>query len=158
MTATSAPTMPLRTAPEVVLGLCHGHVTARAVQVVADLGVADLLADRGRTSVELAGDLDADAGALGRTLRLLEAAGLFCRDQAGRWHNTEASALLRSDHSWSLRSFARMTGTPFHWASVGHLDDAVRTGVPGITRLDPAGWLHYLDAHPAEHGVFQQAM
>ena len=150
--------MPLGTAPEVVLGLCHGHVTARAVQVVADVGVADLLDDCGRTAVELATDLDADAGALGRTLRLLEAAGLFCRDRAGRWHNTEASSLLRSDHPRSVRAFARMTGTPFHWGSVRSLDHAVRTGAPGITRLDPAGWVHYLDAYPAERAIFQQAM
>ena len=158
MTTTSAPTVPLETAPEVVLGLCHGHVTARALQVVADLGVADLVEDCGRTELELAGALHADADALDRILRLLGAAGLFRRDQAGRWHNTEASTVLRSDHPSSLRDFVRMTGTPFHWESVGHLDHTVRTGAPGITRLDPAGWLHYLDAHPAEHEIFQQAM
>jgi hypothetical protein len=158
MTTTSAPTRPLETAPEVVLGLCHRHVTARALQVVADLGVADLVEDCGRTELDLAGPLHADADALGRTLRLLEADGLFRRDQEGRWHNTKASTVLRSDHPRSLRSFVRMTGTPFHWESVQHLDHTVRTGAPGITRLDPAGWLHYLDAHPAEHEIFQQAM
>lgn len=58
----------------------------------------------------------------------------------------------------SLRDFARMSGTPFNWESVRHLDHAIRTGEPGITLLDPGGWLAYLEAHPTERDIFQQAM
>ena len=141
-----------------MLGLCHGHVAARVLHVVAELGVADVLDGRPLTAVELAAALDLDADGLGRCLRLLEAAGVFSRDQAGRWHHTEPSSCLRSDHPMSLRGFARMSGTPFNWESVNHLDHSVRTGAPGMALLDPGGWLAYLDAHPAERDIFQQAM
>ena len=144
--------------PEVVLRLCHGHVAARALHVVAELGVADVLGERPRTAPELAAALHVDADGLARALRLLEGAGVFRRDTAGCWHHTDASSLLCSDHPMSLRAFARMSGTPFNWDSVGHLDHAVRTGEPGIALLDRGGWLSYLDAHLAERDIFQEAM
>jgi hypothetical protein len=144
--------------PEVVLRLCHGHVAARVLHVIAELGVADVLGECPRTAVELAADLHVDADGLARALRLLEGSGVFRRDTAGCWHHTDASSLLRSDHPMSLRAFARMSGTPFNWDSVGHLDHSIRTGEPGIGLLDGGGWLAYLDAHPAERDIFQQAM
>lgn len=146
------------TPPEIVLGLCHGHIAARVLHVVAELGVADALGDHPRTAVELAADLHADADSLSRGLRLLEGLGVFRRDPEGRWRHTEASSLLRSDHPMSLRAFARMSGTPFNWDSVGHLDHAIRTGEPGMALLDPGGWLSYLAGHPAEQDIFQEAM
>lgn len=160
MTTTPLPRTPASTsaAPEVVLGLCHGHIAARVLHVIAELGVADAVSDRPRTAVELAADLHVDADRLGRALRLLEGLGVFRSDPDGRWSHTEPSSLLRSDHPMSLRAFARMSGTPFNWDSVGHLDHAIRTGEPGIVLLDAGGWLAYLDAHPAERDIFQEAM
>jgi hypothetical protein len=146
------------TPSEIVLGLCHGHVAARVLQVVAELGVADVLGDDPRTIADLAADLRVDADGLGRALRLLEGVGVFRRAPDGRWQNTEPSSWLRAGHPMSLRDFARMSGTPFTWESVRHLDHAIRTGAPGITLLDPGGWLAYLDAHSAERDIFQQAM
>jgi hypothetical protein len=159
MTATLPTTTPPTTAaPDLVLALCHGHVAARVLHVVAELGVADVLSDRPRTAIDLAADLDVDADGLGRALRLLESLGVFRRDPVGCWHHTEPSALLRSDHPMSLRAFARMSGTPFNWESVGHLDHSIRTGEPGIALLERGGWLAYLDAHLVERDIFQQAM
>jgi hypothetical protein len=158
---TTLPTTTPRTAaaaPEIILALCHGHIAARVLHVVAELGVADVLGDGPRTAVELAADLRVDADGLGRALRLLESAGVFRRDPDGGWHQTESSALLRSDHPMSLHAFARMSGTPFNWESVGHLDHSIRTGEPGIALLEPGGWLAYLDAHLYERDIFQQAM
>ncbi len=63
-----------------------------------------------------------------------------------------------ADHPQSLGAFGRMAGTPFCWKSLTHLDHAVRTGDAGITKLDPDGWIAYLDAHPGESDVFQAAM
>jgi len=51
-----------------------------------------------------------------------------------------------------------MTGTPFCWDALGHLDHAVRTGEAGITKLHPGGWVAYLDAHPGPRAIFQTPM
>ena len=60
-----------------VLELGTAHVAARALHVVADLGVADTLDSDPRSAPELAADVGADADALSRLLRLLEMHGLF---------------------------------------------------------------------------------
>jgi len=151
MTATLTP-------PEVILDLCNANVAGRALQVAADIGIADCLDDQPRTTADLAAGTPADPDALARILRLLEERGVLGRDAEGRWVHTEASRLLRSDHPRSLRAFARMTGSPFCWDALGHLHHAVRTGEAGLTRLHPGGWVAYLDAHPDQRAIFQAAM
>jgi hypothetical protein len=145
-------------ARDVVLELASAHAPARAIQVVADLGVADAISEHPRTEEELAVTLGVDADALGRVLRLLEAYGVFVRDGDRAWNHNDASRLLRTDDPGSLRSYVRMSGTPFNWGSFTHLEYSLRTGKPGVTQLGAAGWLQYLDAHPDEHEVFQDAM
>jgi|1186.fasta_scaffold07468_2 hypothetical protein len=141
-----------------VLELGTAHVAARVLHVVCDLGVADALDSDPRSAYELAADVGADADALSRLLRLLEMHGLFTRDDAGRWQHTEASRWLRADYPTSLRSYARMSGLPFNWGSITNLKHAMAAGQPGICRLDASGWCAYLEAHPDEQEIFQQAM
>jgi hypothetical protein len=147
-------TMTTAAARDVVLELASAHAPARAIQVVADLGVADAISEHPRTEEELAVTLGVDADALGRVLRLLEAYGVFVRDGDRAWNHNDASRLLRTDDPGSLRSYVRMSGTPFNWGSFTHLEYSLRTG-PGVTQLGAAGWMQYLDAHPDEHKVFR---
>lgn len=144
--------------PETLLQLAFGHTGARALHVVAELGVADHLDDEPRDAKALAGDLGADPDALHRLLRLLETHGVFARETAGAWTHTPTSRLLRSDHPMSVRAFARMAGTAFGWDSFTGLEHSARTGEPGICLLEPKGWTAYLQAHQDEATVFQQAM
>lgn len=143
---------------EVILGLATANIASRVLHVVADLGLADHLDDDPRTADELAAATGTHADAIGRMLRLLEERGVFTRDDNGRWRHTPASRYLRSDHRQSVRAFARMTGTPVSWGALTHLEHTARTGQPGITQLEPDGWLAYLDAHPEERAIFQDAM
>ncbi len=163
-TAGSQPPPQLRVgepqAAETVLELSTAYVAARALHVVAELGTADVLDGQPRTAAELASDTGADPDALGRLLRLLASHGIFADADAdaGSWQHTETSRLLRSDHPMSLRAFARMMGMPFSWESVGALDHPARSGEPGMFVLDPNGFWAYLEAHPDENAIFQQAM
>lgn len=144
--------------PETVLRLSFAHAAARALHVVAELGVADHVDEHPRDVEALATELGADADALHRLLRLLEADGLFARDGGGAWSHTPSSRFLRSDHPASVRAFARMAGSAFGWDSFTGLGASARTGAPGIGLLDPAGWTSYLQRHPEEAAVFQDAM
>lgn len=58
----------------------------------------------------------------------------------------------------SLRAFARMIGLPGIWGSVTELEHAARTGEPGICQLDPDGPWAYLERHPDQGAIFNQAM
>lgn len=150
--------MTITGSPETILDLAFAHTAARALHVVAELGVADHLDDEPRSNKALAREMDADPDVLHRLLRLLEARGLFTRDAAGAWSHTPTSRLLRSDHPMSLRAFARMAGTAFGWDSFTGLGHTARTGEPGICLLEPAGWTAYLQRHADEAAIFQQAM
>lgn len=146
------------TPPEILLDLSYAYAAARALHVVAEVGVADVLGDEPRTADALARDTGQDPDALGRLLRVLEERSVFRRDDRGRWMHTDASRLLRSDDPSSLRGFARMTGTPFSWESFTHLAHSAHTGEPGVIRLHPGGPFAYLEAHPDQARVFQDAM
>lgn len=150
--------MTRRSAPEIIIGLSAGHVAARALHEVAELGVADALDTEPRSTAELAMATGADADALHRLLRLLEAHGLFVSEGDGRWRHSESSRWLRSDHPRSLRAFARMMGLPMNWEAFAGLGRTVRSGEPGYASLDPPGLWAYLAANPDERVVFQEAM
>jgi hypothetical protein len=141
-----------------LLELSCGHVLSRALHVVAELGVADLLDDEPRSAAHLAEAGGWDADALHRVLRLLESHGIFRLDGHRQWLHTPQSLQLRSDHVASQRGFVRMSGTPFSWESFTSLQHSVETGQPGVARLDPRGPWAYLEAHPDQAAVFQQAM
>jgi hypothetical protein len=141
-----------------LLELSCGHVLSRALHVVAELGVADLLGDEPFSAADLAEAGGWDADALHRVLRLLESHGIFRLDSQRRWVHTPMSRRLRSDDSASQRGFVRMNGTPFSWESFTALQHSFETGRPGVARLDPRGPWAYLEAHPDQAAVFQQAM
>jgi hypothetical protein len=130
---------------------------ARCLHVAAELGVADALDDAPRTAAELARDVGADAGALGRLLRLLASVDVFAESGAGFAHSP-ASRLLRSDHPQSFRAYVRMMGLPMHWATYGFLEHAVRTGRPAVEKISPSGGFGYFVDHPDEARVFDAAM
>jgi len=69
---------------QVILELSNAHVAARALQVAADIGIADCLGDQPRTAADLAAATSTDPAALARVLRPLEERDVFVRDADGR--------------------------------------------------------------------------
>jgi hypothetical protein len=139
---------------QMMWGMINSNVLARCVQVVAEYGVADALADRPMTAAELAAQTGMNADALKRMLRLLTAHGVFT--QEGEFYrHTPASELLRPDHPQSLRSFARMMNLPVFLESFAGLTQAAKTGEPV---RDFAGFMEYFAARPEESSIFNQAM
>jgi hypothetical protein len=96
------------------------------------------------------------AEALGRLLRLLSGYGVF-QQRDGRYGHTPMSRLLRTDHPQSIRPLVRMLGLPIFWASVGELEDVVRTGRPRADK-QPEGIWDYFSSHPEESRIFNKAM
>lgn len=142
---------------ESLLQLSAGHFVSRALHAVADLGVADALDDTPQPIASLARATAADAGALGRVLRLLALYGIF--DYQGQVvGHTEMSRMLRQDHPQSLRALVRMFGLTGFWAAVGELGSAVRTGEPSADRALPGGFWAYLAQNPEASRVFGEAM
>ncbi len=150
--------LPAQATPvDTLMRIAGGFSISRCLHVVADLGVADALDDTPQTPAELAKATGANAGAIGRVLRLLSAHGIFeVRD--ARFGHTPASRLLRADHPQSMRSFVRMIGLPVCWAAYGALDHSVRTGLPAAEKVVPGGLWSYFAEHPEAGRIFNEAM
>lgn len=159
MTATATASTPKPQAPphEHLWELAQAIVASRSLHVVADLGVADHVVDGPVPAEDLAAACGADPDALERVLRLLAAHGVF-EVAAGGYRHTNSSLLLRSDHPLSMRAFARLNGLPVLSATFAELEHSVRTGSPAIELVAPNGVWPYLQEHPEEGAVFDQAM
>ena len=105
---------------------------ARAISAVAELGVADALADGPLTPDDLAARTGADAGALHRLLRLLASNGIFAEDEMGRFALTPAADPLRTDIPGSLRDSVRCAWQDLTWAAFGQILHTARTGQSGF--------------------------
>jgi len=101
--------VPVIEATDHVRHVAAGHHLARALHVVAELGVADLVGAEGTPIDVVALGVGADQDALRRVLRLLATEEIFELDGPTARH-TAASRLLRSDHPASLRSYVLRVG------------------------------------------------
>jgi hypothetical protein len=134
-----------------------GYYVSRCLQVVADLGIADLISDVPISAFELAQSTGAHQDALARVLSLLCAHGVFVRVE-GRFGHTDASRVLRTDHPLSMRPFARMFGIPVLWQAVMRLDKSIATGLPMGDEVTDGGIWHYLEQHPDANEKFNHTM
>src|SRR5262245_31721059 len=93
-----------------LIRLAEGLGPARAVQLAAELGVADHLADGPQTADDLAAAISCDSGALYRLLRALAAEGVFTEGAPGSFGLTPMGERLRADHPRSLREWVLFQG------------------------------------------------
>lgn len=131
--------------------LMRGALAARALGLVSDLRVADLLAGGPRPVGEIARETGADEDTLHRLLRALASDGVFAEDAPGVFRNTDASELLR-DGGWS--DFAHFFGGIWHRAA-GELEPKAEAAFPRIFAADFWDWLA---DRPDERAGFDRAM
>ena len=128
--------------------------TPWAIHVAATLRLADHVAAGARTDDELAGAAGADAGTLGRLLRLLVAQGVFDEPRPGEVALNDVSRLLLDDEGW--RPWLDLDGAPGIWTeSWTRLLRAVRTGSPGEGEQ---GFQERLAADPDRWDSFDELM
>jgi hypothetical protein len=139
-----------RSPEEVLWNLNRGALATRVLGVVADLGVARVLAAGPRPVAEIAPEVGADEETLYRFLRALACDGVFAEDEPGVFRNTEASELLQS--GWG--EFAHLFGGVFYQA-VADLD---ASGTSPFVRRFGADFWSWLEAHPDERAAFDSAM
>src|SRR5580700_11407973 len=89
-----------------LLRLIWGIHISRCVYAVAELGIADLLADGPLSSSELAAATGTHGPSLYRVLRVLAALGVFAESDGRRFELTAIGERLRSGASGGLRSWA----------------------------------------------------
>ncbi len=135
-----------------------GYWLARALHVVAELGVADLLRDGPRTSGDLADACGAHEPTLYRLLRALANEGVFEQFEGRRFGLTPLALALRSDDPSSMRSMVRMYGAEGQYTAWADLLASVRTGEPAFARRFGMSVWEYRSSRRDLDAVFNEAM
>src|SRR3954453_13889677 len=94
-------------APAALVQMLTGYWVSKALNVAAELGVADHLKDGPRAVTELASECGAAPAALSRLLGALASVGVFAEEDGDRFGLTPLAELLRSDVPGSVRGLAR---------------------------------------------------
>jgi O-methyltransferase domain len=134
-----------------------GYYLSRCLQIVAELGIADLVESEPVSAADLATSTDSHPETLFRVLSLLCAHGIFERVN-GKFRHSELSRVIRTDHPASMRSFARMFGIPLIWKSAIRLDESVATGNPMGNDATEGGFWRYFEDHPEDNAKFNSTM
>jgi hypothetical protein len=129
----------------------RGALVTRALALVADLRVADGVADGPRAVEELARENGADPDVLHRLLRALASDGIFVEESPGVFGNNETSALLVGD---GRRDFAHLFGGS--WLEA--IAELRADGEASFPRRHGDEFWSWLAAHPAERAAFDRAM
>ena len=138
--------------PWALMRLIDGFVTTQLLYVAAKLGIADRLADGPRTGAELAEEVGADAGALGRVLRGLVIEDVLAEVDDGRFALTPLGECLVP-----LRDSAIARGE-LYYASAGGLLETLKTGATAFEHVHGRRFFDYLAEHPDQEATFQGSM
>lgn len=138
-----------------MLRFLSGYCASQCLYVMAELGIADLLADGPQSADDLAAATHCHAGSLYRLLRALASVGILREVDPRRFALTPLSETLRSDHHDSLAPVARLGGHPLHWRAWGQLLDSVRTGRTAFETANGKGLFESLAEDLALSAIFQ---
>ena len=141
-----------------VFQLATGFIISTAMQVAAQLRVADLLAAGPRPIAELARERGVNEDALFRVLRALASVGVFEEVAPRRFGLNPAAAMLRSDVPGSLYDMARWICSPFHMRVYSEAMHSVKTGEPAVKKAVGMEVFDYFATDPELWKVFNNAM
>jgi len=131
---------------------------AMLVGVVAELGLADRLAEGPRTIEALAAPRGLAPRALERALRALAGQGLFREDAGGLWHNTPSSERLREGAPEGRRGAARFGGLAAMARSWAGLLDTLATQKPAFEAGNGGPFFTWLEGDAAAESAFAEYM
>ena len=107
-----------------------GYTYQAALRAVAQLGVADYLADGPKSVTDLAQAVGAEPQKLQRLLRVTATRDIFREVEPGVFELTPAADYLRTDADHSLRSAVLMLTDETFWRPIGELIESARGNPP----------------------------
>lgn len=141
-----------------ILGITGKILPARCIGVAAELGLADHMADGGKTADELAQACAVHAPSLYRMLRYLASIGIFREDEQGAFHNTPASDTFRAGVPGSLRSMVRQSWQDVIWDTYKALPEGLATGEPAYKIAHGEPFFTHLSNNPELGALFDESM
>lgn len=141
-----------------VVQMAGGHFISRAIFAVAELGIADYLKDKSRSSDEIAQATGTHAPSVYRLLRFMAGIGFFVEDAERRFSLTPLGAALQSDAPGYARSTVRMLAGSIVWNAWGEFLHSVKTGETAMEKAFGQSIFDYLSTQPEQASFFNEAM
>lgn len=158
----TTPTTPAATAQpqpaEVLMQFACGFMASRALSIVAELRIADLLANGPKPVAELAKATKTNEDALYRVLRALASVGIFTEVAPRKFGLNPTSELLQSNIPGSLHAMVRFMCDGFHFTTYAEMMHAVKTGETVCQRVLGMPVFEYFAKDRQEGEVFNDAM
>ena len=145
---------------EQILGIVNNHWQSCCVGAVAELELADLLADGPLHVDVLAERTNTHGPSLYRMLRALESTGIFTQTSPGVFGNTPTSDCLRRNlagSNWAWIRFTLCSGAPVFEGWRG-LMLSLRNGRPGFDQVTGENTWEHLQSNPQTNTIFNEAM
>ena len=134
-----------------------GFWTSCCIYAAARLDIADRLAEKQKTAVQLAAETQTYAPFLYRLLRALSSMGIFFENEKNEFELTPLGNTLRSDGDGSLKAMAIMN-LDDHYAAWGSLLQSVKTGNIAFNEVHHTSIWEYYEGHPVKGANFNKAM
>ncbi|AFM19951.1 O-methyltransferase [Mycolicibacterium chubuense NBB4] len=142
-----------------MLDLGEGVGGVQVAAAIAELGIADVLAEGPSTASQIAARIDCDGDTTHRLLRGAVACNLCTMNRrTGAVTLTRMGAVLRSDHPASLRAWMRYKGMRSTVDAWGGLAASVRSGRSAFEIVHGMSVWDWYAAHPDEQRVFAATM
>jgi SAM-dependent methyltransferase len=141
-----------------LMRLLWGYTTTGLTVAALRLELPDRLADRTRSSVELAVETGTHEPSLNRLLRALAGIGLLIEVEPGRYGLSAVGALLRSEGADSMYAVARVSTDATVVDGWRDLDHSVRTGQPAFDRAYGTDFWAHLSRDPELSALFNASM
>ncbi|WP_433254623.1 methyltransferase [Streptosporangium sp. CA-135522] len=141
-----------------LLLLTSGKRITQVVHVVAELGIADHLADHPQTAAELAEVTGTHEESLARVLRAATTLEVLEELPDGRFTLTAMSEMLRRDNPDGVLDIVLLNGGELVWSPYGAILHTVRTGEPAFEHLYGMPFFEYLETHKDSGALFDKAM
>jgi hypothetical protein len=138
-----------------VFQLMTGHIVSTAVNIAAQLGIADRLASGPRSAADLARDCGVNEDALYRVLRALASVGVFEETSPRQFSLTPAGAALQEG---PVRSMALWIASQFHLRVYANAMHSVRTGESAVPVTVGKGVFEHFADDPQLSTLFNDAM
>jgi len=149
-----------KTPPNHMREILSQMVLSRSLSIAAELGIADLVANQPKSTLQLSQELKVNENALYRLVRVLAAQGIFELDKNKMVSNSEISDFLMEDMEGSQRNFARMMGSPWMWKIFNDLEYSIATGDSASKKaIGYENFFEYFKQESPKDGkIFSQSM
>lgn len=142
-----------------MLDLGEGVGGVQIASAIAELGIADVLAEGPMTAPQIAARIDCNEDTTHRLLRGAVACNLCTMDRrTGAIKLARMGAVLRSDHPATLRAWMRYKGMRSTVDAWGGLAASVRSGQSAFEIVHGMSVWEWFATHPDEQRVFAATM